>query len=182
MMECGNNSTPKATVLYISDKGDTSAMHEAEACAARLSMPFESVANAGALNTVDAGRIAVVLCALSSPSLPQVSKWAEASSTSLHVHVSDQELREVLASPSPVHFAMPSGVRSMSIANGFFRGGYQLYRDAELRDLHFDLPLEWQSQYLSPNEGGSGNTTPLYIDFCFILLGWNALRPAAEQH
>ena len=34
-------------------------------------------------------------------------------------------------------------------------------------------------RYLSPNEGGSGNTTPLYIDFCMVLLGWNALRDAA---
>ena len=47
-------------------------------------------------------------------------------------------------------------------------------RDPYLRDLHFDLPWEWQSQYVSPNEGGSGNTTPLYIDFCFMLLGWPA--------
>lgn len=32
---------------------------------------------------------------------------------------------------------------------------------------------------MSPNEGGSGNSTPLFIDFCFVLLGWSALRDIA---
>lgn len=64
---------------------------------------------------------------------------------------------------------------------GFFRSAYQLYREAGLRDVHMDLPYVWQSAYISPNEGGSGNTTPLYIDLSFILLGWAALRDIARQ-
>jgi hypothetical protein len=34
---------------------------------------------------------------------------------------------------------------------------------------------------MSPNEGGSGNSTPLFVDLCFILLGWSALRGIAKD-
>ena len=56
---------------------------------------------------------------------------------------------------------------------------YQLYRDAEVRDLHFDVGYAWQTAYMSPNEGGSGASTPMYLDFCKVLLGWHAVRNMA---
>ena len=133
-------------------------------------------------------------------------------------------------------FQLPPGVRSITIEHGLLHCGYSLYRDAALRDAHFDVgcdgrmartlcsPLvdvvltailmvarqdawshpslahahahvhacagttlvllladEWQTAYLSPNEGGSGASTPLYLDFCFILLGWAALSRMARH-
>lgn len=38
-----------------------------------------------------------------------------------------------------------------------------------------------QTAYLSPNEGGSGASTPLYLDFCRVLLGWTALGTMARS-
>merc|ERR1712048_1343726 len=73
------------------------------------------------------------------------------------------------------------GVRSMSLHEGVLSCGYQLYRDPGLRDLHFDVPYHWQTAYMSPNEGGSGNSTPLFIDFCFVFLGWSAMRDIATK-
>lgn len=69
----------------------------------------------------------------------------------------------------------------MSLQEGLFCQGYQLHRDAHLRDLYMDLPYGWQTSYVSPNEGGSGNSTPLFVDFCFITLGWSALRDIAMR-
>jgi hypothetical protein len=167
----------KALVVYVSDC-DTVPGPDFEACAARLSMPFMVVTNNN-LSSFDVTQAAVVMCDFTNPALGKVAAWAGQAGVGLHIHLLDGQLRGILDNPEPVHFDLPKEVRSLSIENGLFRSGYQLYRDPELRDLHFDLPLEWQSQYLSPNEGGSGNTTPLYIDFCFILLGWSALRDAA---
>jgi hypothetical protein len=141
-------------------------------------MSFKKVTNTD-LHAGDGAGVAVVLCSFVNPAMGAVAEWAASCTAGLHIHLLDDELRNILACPEPVHLDLPSGVRSMSLESGFFRGAYQLYRDAELRDLHFDLPMDWQTQYLSPNEGGSGNTTPLYIDFCFICLGWSALRAAA---
>jgi hypothetical protein len=93
--------------------------------------------------------LAVLLCSLSDPALGAVAEAAERAGVALHIHVSDEQLRSILAQPAAVHFELPAAVRSLSLDNGFFRGGYQLYRDAVLRDLHFDLPLHWGSQYVS---------------------------------
>ena len=172
----------QARVLYVGAEAEAPPP-DIEACAVRLSMPFEAVtvADLRARKAGDPGRAAVIMCGFGCPDLEHIAVWAEGAGVGVHVHVSDAQIRAVLAQPAPVHFELPSGVRSMSLDNGFFRSGYQLYRDPELRDLHFDLPYFWESQYLSPNEGGSGNTTPLYIDFCMVLLGWSALRDAARQ-
>ena len=37
----------------------------------------------------------------------------------------------------------------------------------------------WQAVYMSPNEGGSGSATPLFADFCLVMLGWEALGQLA---
>jgi hypothetical protein len=170
---------PQAHIIYVLAEGEDAPVPDIEACATRLSMSFEVLTNSE-FGSKDASQAAVVMCGFTNPALETVASWAASAGVGVHVHVTDTQIRSILANEKPVHFSLPKEVRSMSLENGFFRSGYQLYRDAELRDLHFDLPLEWQSQYLSPNEGGSGNTTPLYIDFCFILLGWSALRDAAR--
>jgi len=169
-----------ARVVYVMAEGEALLTPDVEACASRLSMPFDLVRNDD-LRSADLGQAAVVMCDFANPKLEQVVAWAAQAGVAVHIHVLDRQFRAILSQDVPVHFELPKGVRSISIENGFFRSGFQLYRDTELRDLHFDLPFEWSSQYLSPNEGGSGNTTPLYIDFCFILLGWSALRGVASQ-
>jgi hypothetical protein len=40
---------------------------------------------------------------------------------------------------APVHFELPQGVRSLSVEEGVLNCGYALYREVELRDLHFDV-------------------------------------------
>jgi len=147
--------TAPGGVLYVVSAQEEAAggpPPEVEACAARLSMPFETLAEAdlrgggGGSKACDAGRTAVVMCDLDCPSLARVGAWAAAAGVGLHVHVSDGQLRALLAQPSAVHLELPPTVRSLSLDNGFFRSGYQLYRDAGLRDLHFDLPYFWESQ------------------------------------
>merc|ERR1719498_1086344 len=128
------------------------------------------------------GEAAVVLTSFTNPSLSKVCDLAARAGVNVHVHVSDQQFRSVFASNAdPVHYELPENVRSMSLHEGLFAQGYQLYRDTRLRDLHFDLPYAWQTAYMSPNEGGSGNSTPLFIDFCFIMLAWSALRDMAMK-
>ena len=34
---------------------------------------------------------------------------------------------------------------------------------------------------MSPNEGGSGASTPLYVDFCLSLLGWSSIAQIAAH-
>ena len=67
-----------------------------------------------------------------------------------------------------------------SIALVFWYEALDAVRDAELRDLHFDVGYAWQTAYMSPNEGGSGASTPMFLDFCKVLLGWHAVRNMAS--
>ena len=41
--------------------------------------------------------------------------------------------------------------------------------------------LRWQAAYLSPNEGGSGASAPLFLDFCTACLGRDALAVLASE-
>jgi len=157
------------------------------ACATRLSLGVVFVKGMSELSLQDPSEIAVVVSSLGKigpmegQALDSVSEWCMHYSIGFHVHVLDIEFRTILeSSTSPIHLQLPPGIRSMSIEEGLFQSGYQLHRDPFLRDLYIDLPYEWQSQYASPNEGGSGNSTPLFVDFCFIMLGWKALRDAAK--
>jgi len=125
---------------------------------------------------------AVLMTSFTNPELAQLADWASSASLGLHIHVWDSELCSIFANHAdPVHFDLPTGVCSMSLEDGLFRSAYTLYRDTKLRDIHHDLPLIWQSAYISPNEGGSGSTTPLYTDFCFALLGWSAMHDIARK-
>ena len=54
-----------------------------------------------------------------------------------------------------------------------------MYRDETIRDLHLDVGYDWQAAYMSPNEGGSGASMPLFADFCTVMLGWTALHEMA---
>ena len=93
----------------------------------------------------------------------------------------DAQWRGVFARhAAPVHFALPGGVHSLSIEEGLLFSGYSVYRDSALRDLHLDVGYGWQAAYMSPNEGGSGASAPLFADFCLILLGWEALGQVGD--
>lgn len=98
----------------------------------------------------------------------------------VHVRCTDAELRQVLRRDL-CHVSLPAGVRSLSIDEGVFTCGYSLYRDPTIRDAHMDVALRWQAAYLSPNEGGSGASAPLFLDFCTACLGRDALKQLAAQ-
>lgn len=152
-----------------------------QGCVERLDLRLH-VTKHGIPLDVKVDNVAVALVGFSNPDLSKFSTWALRVGVAIHVHVVDSEIRSIFKDNEKlVHFDIPEGVRSMSLEDGLFGQAYQLYRDLELRDVHMDLPYFWQSAYLSPNEGGSGNTTPLYIDFCMMLLGWNALRDIASK-
>lgn len=168
-------------VLYVQGIGEEVPGEHLKDCAKRLNLQFRLVAQ-DSLCSEHAANIAVVMASFSNPKLHEIEDWAVSMRLSLHIHMSDQEIRRIFReNPSPAHFDLPSGVRSMSLEEGLFHSGYQLYRDTQLRDAHHDLPLIWQSAYISPNEGGSGNTTPLYTDFFMVLLGWSALHDIAKN-
>ena len=107
---------------------------------------------------------------------------AEASRRGVAVHVrcTDKGLRQLLQRPL-CHVRFPFDVSSLSIDDGVFTCGYSLYRDLTLRDAHMDVALRWQAAYLSPNEGGSGASAPLFLDFCTACLGRDALSKLAAQ-
>lgn len=171
-------SSKTATVLHVVSGETSEQLANLHDCASRIGMRFQSVSFKD-LDSINATP-AVVLVGLTSPDLDGVAAWAKPRGASVHIHVWDRELRNVfIDNAEPVHFQLPKAVRSMSLHTGLFNYGYQLYRDTKLRDLHFDLPYSWQTAYMSPNEGGSGNSTPFFIDFCYILLGWRALRDVA---
>eukprot|EP00930_Biecheleria_cincta_P036508 TRINITY_DN25027_c0_g1_i1.p1 TRINITY_DN25027_c0_g1~~TRINITY_DN25027_c0_g1_i1.p1 ORF type:complete len:848 (-),score=132.65 TRINITY_DN25027_c0_g1_i1:57-2600(-) len=168
-------------VLYVQGVGEEEPGKHLIDCAKRLNLQFRVVAQDSLCNE-HAANVAVVMASFSNSELQKAADWAVSMKLGLHIHMSDKEIRRIFAeNPKPVHFDLPSGVRSMSLEEGLFRSAYQLYRDTQLRDTHHDLPLIWQSAYISPNEGGSGNTTPLYTDFCMILLGWSALHDIAQK-
>lgn len=167
-------------VVYVAADDADVPKPDIQACVERLNMQFHVVRSSGLTNNKHLLHAAVVMMSFGNPELQKVSSWAVRNGISLHIHVLDHEIRSIFSEhPEPMHFDLPNGVRSMSLQDGLFRSAYQLYKDAGLRDAHMDLPLVWQSAYISPNEGGSGNTTPLYIDFCFMLLGWSALHDIA---
>eukprot|EP00928_Gymnodinium_smaydae_P002864 TRINITY_DN11048_c0_g1_i3.p1 TRINITY_DN11048_c0_g1~~TRINITY_DN11048_c0_g1_i3.p1 ORF type:complete len:742 (-),score=119.78 TRINITY_DN11048_c0_g1_i3:233-2458(-) len=124
--------------------------------------------------------VATVVTSFEPSVLGSVAETCTAFSLSLHVHVRDREWRRIFTENKElVHFELPPAIRSMTIEEGLFNSGYQLYRDSKLRDGHFDVALAWQTVYLSPNEGGSGQSAPLFMDFCLILLGWSTLHQIA---
>ena len=99
------------------------------------------------------------------PDLAGLAEAARDASANLHVHVLAHEWRAFFAThASPAHFKVPEGVRSISIEEGLFCSGFAVYRDATLRDMHLDVGYGWQAAYMSPNEGGSGASTPLFVD------------------
>ena len=169
-------TTGKRRVAVVGGGGD-----EVAGVARRLGMavvPFESL---GALDAGgDWGAWACVVSTLDQADLEGVAAAASRRGVAVHVHVTDGEFRAVFrGSEAPCNFVMPPGVRSMTVEEGLLQSGYSLYRDMRLRDAHFDVGYSWQTAYLSPNEGGSGASTPLYVDFCVVCLGWRALRALA---
>mmetsp|Transcript_56213 Transcript_56213/g.131653 ORF Transcript_56213/g.131653 Transcript_56213/m.131653 type:complete len:815 (-) Transcript_56213:15-2459(-) len=130
---------------------------------------------------VVADAIAVVTD-LDNPALAALQACARASSCGLHVHVTDQQWRNIFTSnEEPVHYELPAGVTSMSVADGILNSAFMLYRETRLRDLHVDVPLRWQTAYFSPNEGGSCAGRLLFQDLCTVLLGWSQLAELATK-
>jgi len=180
-------SSPTPVVIYVLAKGEGMPPPALPSCCERLNLELKVLEAAElhhhhSVTKIAPPQIAVVMTSFSNSSLGDVASWVSQAGMSLHIHILDVELRAIIASSAePVHFELPIEVRSMSLQEGMFNSGYQLHRDTHLRDLYVDLPYSWQTQYASPNEGGSGNSTPLFIDFCFILMGWSALREVAKQ-
>ncbi|KAL1508327.1 hypothetical protein AB1Y20_004437 [Prymnesium parvum] len=171
---------PSPLVLFVAAADDDPPPPEWAACAERVGLRFLVAADSDLRAARPAA--AAVMVAIDSPALPAVCAWAEAHALPVHLHLTDAQWRRVFsAHAAPVHFTLPPAVRSVSIEHGLLHCGYQLYRDLELRDAHFDVGYEWQTAYLSPNEGGSGASTPLYVDFCRVLMGWRALGDMARR-
>lgn len=164
------------------DGGGAGASEDVRLCAARLGMTVVTATAAEcASGGLALGWVACAMVDIEDPSLGQAAAWCEAHGIPVHVHVADRQWRSIFSgNVEPVHFDLPQGIRSMSIEEGLLSCGYQLYRDSGLRDLHFDVGYAWQTAYMSPNEGGSGVAAPLYIDFCIVLLGWDAMRDIAR--
>jgi len=178
-------------VVCVTDETDNcprsvAARLNVDLCARRLGMEVVEVAASrlGSLEQDVAANAVVVMASLGGGNgLDAAVEWAEARKLSVHVHVTDAQFRSVFEehAEGPAHFELPFGVRSVSLEEGLFNCGYSLYRDVALRDLHFDVGYAWQTCYMSPNEGGSGASTVLFIDFCVVMLGWSALRDIAKK-
>jgi hypothetical protein len=167
-------------VLYVKASGEDETPHFLEPICERLGLEFLEVADVAAAARLN--DVAVVMTSLTNQRLGLVSEWAASKQLAVHLHVLDSQFRDLLVSNAePVHFELPLGVQSMTLHDGVLNCGYQLYRDTAIRDRHFDVPIAWQTAYMSPNEGGSGNSTPIYMDFCLIMLGWSALRDLAAN-
>jgi len=169
-------------VLLVGDAGES--LPDIRHCAKRLGLELAEMEEGGLAmlekKPRDRRPVAVMAC-LGSASLGEAAAWAERHAAGLHVHVTDAQLRRIFTeNASPVHLELPRGVRSVSIEEGLLNCGYTLYRDTTLRDLHMDVPCEWQTVYMSPNEGGSCNGRPLMLDFCTFLLGWAAVANIAR--
>ena len=121
--------------------------------------------------------VAVVMCGFNHPDMDTIAAFCTRRKLGHHVHVLDKDFRTIFATnpQAAVHFQLPSGLKSISVEDGVFRSGYAVYRDVRLRDLHLDVSYGWQTAYMSPNEGGSGASTPLFTDLCTICLGWGAM-------
>jgi len=172
--------TSDPVVIYVVQPNeDTHSLSDIQLCAERLNMKFHALPLSELPASAD---IAVVMTNFESPDVEHVSRWAEDNGITMHIHLRDRQWRNVFAlNKGPVHFNLPAGIRSISIEEGLFNNGFAVYRDTSVRDRHLDLGYEWQTAYMSPNEGGSGASAPLFADFCLILMGWTALCEVARQ-
>mmetsp|Transcript_29614 Transcript_29614/g.94569 ORF Transcript_29614/g.94569 Transcript_29614/m.94569 type:complete len:329 (-) Transcript_29614:53-1039(-) len=140
---------PPHRLLYLVDGPDSAPPPpDAARCAQRLGMQMEVAAGLEALGAALRG--GAPPCAVVAPfgcePLDAASALCSDRGVGLHLLVSDSEWRGIFAAHAePVHYALPAGVTSVSIQEGMMRCGYSLYRDAELRDLHFDVALAWQT-------------------------------------
>jgi SHS2 domain-containing protein len=165
------------------DAVEADALVNLRRCAARLGMALDTCASVADARLQGLGRrrVAVVMAGLHHPDLDGLAKAARDVAANLHVHVLAHEWRAFFAAhASPVHMKVPEGVRSISIEEGLFCSGFAVYRDVTLRDMHLDVGYGWQAAYMSPNEGGSGASTPLFLDFCITMLGWSAIADLAK--
>eukprot|EP00927_Polykrikos_kofoidii_P034798 TRINITY_DN2943_c0_g2_i1.p1 TRINITY_DN2943_c0_g2~~TRINITY_DN2943_c0_g2_i1.p1 ORF type:complete len:873 (+),score=144.30 TRINITY_DN2943_c0_g2_i1:91-2619(+) len=168
-------------VLFVVEAGRP-CPSDIQPCVKRLGMELiiESVEGLSGFRHSD--RVVATIADFTSASLDIVACWAAKHTGGLHIHVSDIQLRNIFSENEDlVHFVLPPGVRSLSLEEGFLQGGYVLYRDHALRDYHLDIPLQWQTMYASPNEGGSASARPLLMDLCTFVLGWTALGTLARD-
>ena len=148
--------------------------------AERLVLQTEPV-SVEALRNADLSDVAVVLVDVEDPAIQAVAAICDDRGVGCHTHVEPRQWRDMfLDNKHPVHFELPSGVTSMSIdAAPMLQTGYSLYKDFALRDAHMDIPRNWQTVYISPNEGGSNSARGLYLDLCTFSMGWATMRDLA---
>jgi len=156
---------------------------DVERVAHRLGLTVTALSEAELASACSHPSAIAVVTDFECPNLAELAAWAQKQALDLHVHVTDQQLRRIFVAhkEGPVHWQLPSGVRSMSTSEGILNSGFTLCRDALLRDLHIDVPLQWQTAYFSPNEGGSCAGRLLFQDLCTVLLGWTALAELAGK-
>ena len=178
-------SNIRPLVVYVRGSNDTDAVvSNLKSCAHRIAMDFQVTTRSklAADTQHHLSKIAVILTSFDDDMIQFVSKFSDQNKLSYHIHVMDTEFRSVFATHSaPVHFELPTAVQSLTIEEGLLTSGYSIYRNVSLRDLHLDVGYDWQAAYMSPNEGGSGASTPLFADFCTIMLGWTTLHEVCSQ-
>jgi len=180
-----NTPAERPVVLYAVGADRKRRDFEIRQCCRRIGLEPVRLPTMSILSTPKSVRdrcVVVLGVALDGASISELSQSAARAKLSVHLHVIDAQFRRIFSENADdrlVHLRLPENVRSVSVEEGMLSCGYALYRDADLRDLHMDVAIQWQTLYLSPNEGGSGSSQPMYVDFCLWLLGWNALRRVA---
>lgn len=179
-----NGSTPisgsafTANVVYFFGDEGPDGLDDVRLCVERIGMTLKTCGGQS-VRGLHAQSIVVAMIPFDHPRFVDICTECSRGNVMVHVHIRDQEFRNIFVGDAPIHFALPECIRSISFEEGMFRSGYSVYRDLTLRDLHLDVSYSWQTAYMSPNEGGSGASTNLFADFCCIMLGWRALREIA---
>ena len=146
-------------------------------CAQRICMEFQTKSLSNLILSTNHNNVAVVLINFNNPNLNKIAAKCEKLGLPVHIHITDAQWCNIfISNTDPIHYNVPTAVTSLSIEDGLLFNGYSCYRTAELRDQHLDVGYEWQTAYMSPNEGGSGSSMPLFADFCTIMLGWKCLH------
>jgi hypothetical protein len=186
-------STIVPLILYMNgDESKTSANDSSnkilkmKECAERLVMDFQTVFSIQELKQLlqrrKELRIACVMIDFEHRDLDIIANQCSLYDINVHIHLHDQQWRNIfIENMQPIHYDLPEGISSLSIEDGLLSSGYSVYKDIKIRDLHLDVGYEWQAAYMSPNEGGSGASMPLFKDFATIMMGWNMLQEMSKE-
>lgn len=135
-------------VLYVRTTDGEKLPANLRELAERLGMTLRLVHVNELQSIASTASVVVVLVSLESSELSSIGAWAAGHSLAVHVHVLDATWRTLFAKhAAPMHFKLPTSVRSLSIEEGLLSCGYSLYRDHAIRDAHFDVGHSWQARF-----------------------------------